>query len=83
MVSMAVQAEAGPDRRQAAEDLVAGEAVAAVDALGPGGREQDGGVVAGLAVAGGEDLAARTPPPASSRSEKSPARRGRRRHPIQ
>ena len=46
---MRVQAEPRPDRAQAAEHLVAPEAVAAVDALGPRGRQQPGQVVAGFA----------------------------------
>ena len=52
-----VQAVAGPDRRQAAEHLVAGDAEAALHPLGRRGRQQDRQVVAALGVAGGEDLA--------------------------
>src|SRR5436190_363171 len=52
-----VQAVAGPDRAEATEHLVAGDAEAARDLLGRGGREQDRQVVAALGVAGGEDLA--------------------------
>ena len=54
---MRVQAVARPDRRQAAEHLVAGEAVAAVHPLGLAGRQQHRQVVAALGVPGGEDLA--------------------------
>jgi hypothetical protein len=53
----AVHAEVGPHRRQAAEHLVAGEHPAAVDPLGAGVGQEQRGVVAGLAVAGGEDVA--------------------------
>ena len=53
----AVQAEEGPHGREAAEELVPGEAVAAVDALGLRGRQEHGNVVAPLGVAGRVDFA--------------------------
>ena len=52
-----VGAQPGPHRPVGAELLAARQAVAAVDALGDARREQDGDVVAGLGVAGGDDLA--------------------------
>ena len=53
----AVEAEEVPDRREAAEGLPAGEAVAPLDLLGARRREKHGQVVAGLGVPRGEDLA--------------------------
>jgi hypothetical protein len=47
-----VDAEEGPHRREAAEELVPGEAIPAVDALGLGGRQEHRDVVAALGVAG-------------------------------
>ena len=55
----AVNPEIGPDRRQAAERLAAGEPVAAFHALGLRRREQHRNVVAALGVPGGEHLAGR------------------------
>ena len=52
-----VEAAVRPDRREAAEDLVAADLPASVDALGGGAGQQQRDVVAGLAVEGGEDLA--------------------------
>ena len=52
-----VQSEVRPDGREAAEDLAAGEVPAALGALRARGREEQRDVVAGLAVAGGEDVA--------------------------
>lgn len=54
-----VQTEPGPYRRQTAEMLVPGEPVAALDALGCRGGEQNRDIVAALRVAGSEDLARR------------------------
>ena len=56
-VVLRVDAEPGPDRREAAERLAAGEAVAAVDPLGLRRRVEQRQVVARLAVPGREDLA--------------------------
>jgi hypothetical protein len=52
-----VQPEVGPDRGEAAEDLATGEPPASLDALRARRREEQGDVVAGLAVTGGEDVA--------------------------
>ena len=54
-----MNAEIRPHRRQAAERLAAGEAIAAVDALGLRRREQHRNVVAAFGVAGRENLAPR------------------------
>ena len=54
-----VHTEVVPDRRQAAEDLVAGDLPTTGDPLGLARRQEDGDVVAALTVAGGEDLARR------------------------
>jgi hypothetical protein len=51
-----VEATQCPDRRQAAEDLVAGDPPAAVDALGGGDGQQQRHLVAGLAVQRAHDL---------------------------
>ena len=64
----AVEAEVGPDGREAAEDLVAGELPATIDALGLRVERRSGTSLPDLAVAGGEDLAARRLPRGSSRS---------------
>ncbi len=57
-----VQAKAGPYRRQAAEMLMPGKPVAALDALCVRGGEQNRDIVAALRMAGREDLARRCLP---------------------
>ena len=47
----AMEAEIGPDGRQAAEGLVPGKAIAAIDALRSGRRKEDWKIVAVLSVA--------------------------------
>ena len=59
------------------------EAVAAVDPLGLGRRQQRRQVVADLAVAGREHLAGRSLLAAASRATGRPCGTGRRRRPIQ
>ena len=53
----AVQAQAGPDGRQAAKLLFAGKAVAAINPFGFGSGEQKRDVISTLGVTGGEDFA--------------------------
>jgi hypothetical protein len=52
-----MDAEERPDRCQAAEKLLAEEAVATVDAFGACRRQQDGEIIARLGMTGREDLA--------------------------
>ncbi len=54
-----MQTEPGPHRRQAAEVLVPGEPVTALDAFCFRGREQNRDIVAAFRMAGSEDLARR------------------------
>ena len=63
-----VHAEEGPHRRQRAEDLVAGDLPAAVDALGRARRQQQRDVVARLAVPGREHRAVGRGAAASTRT---------------
>ena len=77
-----VGAQPGPGRTVGAELLAAGQAVAALDPLGDARRQQHRDVVAGLGVAGGDDLAVeRRPRGSSAATSRRRARARRRRRP--